>query len=664
MSNPNKVFDVIINDTSGKMVNTLNINQIDLTNLAQGKTYRLIISVNPNYRFNSGSDKYITVNGIKSGQSSFNNHRVKVAFTAGYINIQIKNSTDDTVGIGSATSGNSFTRIDSIEIGFLNEQFEQNENPKTPTNNLINAHIVCGVASNSVKINCGYFISSDYVPLISSDYIQSPYIMYDGAKTNGSTRNVFISPSVVSTMYECGIPYDKALTLTTVQVFGEGLPITSGITITNNLQNASCDNLQFDVTSSNNSYTITPSTKYDFETPPYLTIVENGNSYTLNFTKNNNVWVLTVDGTVYPNADTVSVNGVAVRVIRTKAINTSGLVNITPTANCDLVINDVKTSYHFECKINDGCTLQGKIEFMWRQDSGDSPIGEELTYDSETDTYSYDFDLWQNPETFFDNQTNPAPYFSGRAISETELLSDYGAIHVYKTSKQINQALVNKRFYNVTTNQYEDMGNYIISFVRYPFNVTTQDSENIKYGWFDTQINAPLVDNQIFTLSLGKVAVNGLYGDSSDIKNVRIKILLPYADIYELDSIYINTEIEVKYKIDVLSNSCVIEIYSDDKLIDSLNTSIGYDIPYILKTDRVTPNVNLTSNILKKRTPAILIYQKAKVNGLNYITDVKRGLSNISGYVKCNIVELSINAQMTTTEQNAIKQALQNGVIF
>lgn len=423
-----------------------------------------------------------------------------------------------------------------------------------------------------------------------------------------------------------------------------GTAIALQFNLTDSLQNATINTNVFDKTDIN-SYEITPDTGYEFLQPPKITLIENGVSVDYTFTLSNDIYVLTMDGTEHLTATGGEITGNATQEQDIAVIDFTLLEHITPTQD-SATESILYQNALVKVKVDEGYVLDENILIA----------NYPFIYDSINDVWYCNYQRF-TPDL-------DRVYVTGKAIKASDIISNYGAIRAYKTTRTINQQLANKRFYNVNTNEYEDLGNYITSFVRYPFNVTTDGKSNVKYGWFDTQIQADLVEQQIYTLSLGKTLINGLYKNASDIENSDIDIILPYADIYKLDSRYINTEIEVIYKVDVLSNTAVIEIYSNDVLIDTVNTSIGYDIPYILKTDRITPNVNLQSNILKEKEPKVIVKQKAKVDYTYYDTLSRQTLTGLNGFVKCQNIVLAVSEQMTTKEQALLIDALTGGVIF
>lgn len=275
--------------------------------------------------------------------------------------------------------------------------------------------------------------------------------------------------------------------------------------------------------------------------------------------------------------------------------------------------------------------------------------------------YDYDFVLKDDIyiiKAQFQHYNIKSVSVSGQAIEKGGVLSDYGLIRVYKTDKTINQSLVTHRF-----NNNEDLGQYIYSFVRYPFYIEPKNNANIYLGVTDTTINSPLIPKQIHTLSLGKKIINGLYADSRDINNVEIVAVLPFYGLYNIDTKYINTEIEIKYVVDILSNTAIIELYSNDVLFETIDCYIGYSIPYIIQQGYLNHSITLQNNITKQYTPKIILKQNKQINGGIYNTYKPCVIKDVSeGFIKCQNVELNINNRMTLSEQQAIESYLNTGI--
>lgn len=442
------------------------------------------------------------------------------------------------------------------------------------------------------------------------------------------------------------------------------------IAIDNNLQNAEADKYTLKLAEVN-SFEINAVVGYEFQTPPFLRLNYETGLQDLPFELVNNSYSLTVSGTSLNGVVSASFNGSAVKIVRKIPITLdSEYMKFTDKSATE--INETDTSYYVEVEALGGymftkppaiSAYYDGVGGVQKTSRAMSPITGKLN------TYYYEMNISlygdNDPQHFFDaNDGKGTPNITSEIVVETSLLSDFGAIRAYKTSKVLNRDLFNKRFYNVAENSYEDLGNYIISFVRYPFDVPTLGEASVMFGWFDSKIVAPLVEDGVYTFSLGKKVISGLYGDSSDIAQVDITLVLPYVGTIGLDKRYINTEIEVIYRVDILSNSCVVEVYSNSHFVESVECQIGYTIPYILKTDELTPNVKLTSTLLQSYNPKAIIRQKKRIDGLPMKTAVMHTLSEVSGYVKCGIVRLKTSEQMTMPEQEKIISLLQNGVVF
>lgn len=517
----------------------------------------------------------------------------------------------------------------------------------------------------NANIGCMLFIAVDN----NKRFTQSPSYTY----TN--TSNVSVTKYLTSFSGNKNVINGKTIYLANTANNNKAVTITASasnipvppMTVQNLLDNATVDNTAFDTSSNANSYTITPDTGYSFDTPPILRINNNGVFVDLSFTENGGVWILTVDGTQYQNAINVYLMGSATVPPQTKNIVLTGLVNMGVTSNSDTEIANNKTNYHFEIAIYDGFELDGTIYFNYKTQY--STGRQALTYDSQNDVYKCDIDLQvmgYTAQSFFDLQQGyNLPSLTGNAIARVPIISDFGIVRAYKVTKAINADLKTKRFYNFQTDQFEDLGRYIVGMFRYPFTVDTTNTTTIKLGFYDTNINAPITDKQFYSVSLGKQAVNGIYQDSSDIAQCEIVLQLPYYGIHKIDSKYINTEIEVIYKTDILANNTDILIFSNDNLIETLNTKIGYSVPYILLTDKVNiENVDFDTNFMKDYDPKIFVRQKAKVSGTYNQTNVRIDLDEITGFIRCQNVVMNISAKMTETEKNLLLVNLANGVFM
>ncbi|MBO7431366.1 MAG: hypothetical protein J6U02_00520 [Elusimicrobia bacterium] len=252
----------------------------------------------------------------------------------------------------------------------------------------------------------------------------------------------------------------------------------------------------------------------------------------------------------------------------------------------------------------------------------------------------------------------------GVALDRSNLMSQYRFIRAYKADENIITQVANARFYAGTGGVSEDLGKYILSYIHYPFDVDTDGSNNIELGFFDTQILCDLVKEQYHTFTLFDDVVNGLYENDSDIENAEIIVFLPFVGKYTLESKYINTKITIKYICDILSNDCIIYIYSNDKIIDNIKTTLGYEEPFITKESSIDFSfVNqMNSNANKNKQGVITVYQKANTTN-RYNNHIIKKVETLTGFIKGTFEEFTGNSEILLKEINRIKTLFNSGVI-
>ena len=91
---------------------------------------------------------------------------------------------------------------------------------------------------------------------------------------------------------------------------------------------------------------------------------------------------------------------------------------------------------------------------------------------------------------------------------------------------------------------------------------TGSTSPNIFVGNFDTELTAPLITSQWKDITCGKLHLNKFFGTAMDYSSyTRIQIYLPFSGIHTLAPEDVQgSDIEVKYKIDVLTGDCIINV--------------------------------------------------------------------------------------------------------
>ena len=255
----------------------------------------------------------------------------------------------------------------------------------------------------------------------------------------------------------------------------------------------------------------------------------------------------------------------------------------------------------------------------------------------------------------------------GIAVEETPIVNKYGAIQVYNPSTSDMASLATKRFKEngtvsgVTYNDV-DLGSYITQFKRVFFNVETSTKQNIMLGVHDTLINTDTVYNDDVTIDCGTVFIEGVNGNELDTKIYKIKIVLPFYEVIELPSIYMNKTIHVVYQCNVITGYADILINevvgNTDLLIVKYRCKMSQDLPYILNYDKLN---GALSDMQLNTSPKIILQKNNTFIDKGFTTYKKGLISNEVGYFEIkDIVSMSMNA--TQKEKDLIENLLKSGV--
>ena len=267
--------------------------------------------------------------------------------------------------------------------------------------------------------------------------------------------------------------------------------------------------------------------------------------------------------------------------------------------------------------------------------------------------------------TYFDSPD--VAILSGIAVEETPIVTKYGAIQVYKPTTSDMAELATKRFranntVDGITYSDIDLGSYITQFKRIFFDVTTSSKSNILLGRHDTLINTDVVNNDDVTIDCGSVLIQGSNNNELDAKIYKIKLVLPFYEVVELPSIYMNKTIHIVYQCNVITGYADILINevvdNTDLLITKYRCKISQDLPYILSYDKLNGSL---SDMQLNTSPKIILQKNNTFIDKGFITYKKDLISNEVGYFEVkDIVTMSVNA--TQKEKDLIENLLKSGV--
>ena len=267
--------------------------------------------------------------------------------------------------------------------------------------------------------------------------------------------------------------------------------------------------------------------------------------------------------------------------------------------------------------------------------------------------------------SYFDTDVNAV--LSGVAVEETPIVNKYGAIQVYKPSNSDMAELATKRFranntVDGITYSDIDLGSYITQFKRVFFDVVSSSKSNILLGRHDTLINTDVVNNDDVTIDCGSVLLEGANGNELDTKIYKIKLVLPFYEVVELPSIYMNKTIHIVYQCNVITGYADILINevvdNTDLLIVKYRCKVSQDLPYILSYDKLNGTL---SDMQLNTSPKIILQKNNTFIDKGFTTYKKSLISNEVGYFEVkDIISMSVNA--TQKEKDLIENLLKSGV--
>lgn len=424
------------------------------------------------------------------------------------------------------------------------------------------------------------------------------------------------------------------------------------VTITKNLTNVimSPDVSSIELDGTSKIITLTVNSGYEFSGTPYF----EWNREPYYFEKSGNSYIYDLNTLINENAS-ITIYATGVAIAKTKDV-TNQLTNCTITPSFNVMVEN--ETYNLTLNANQG------FKFVTTPTlSINNRDGAILEFTKVTD---YQYTLFFIAESiYFDNHANAE--LSGVAVEETPIVNKYGAIQVYKPSNSDMASLATKRFRaNNTVDGVTfadiDLGSYITQFKRIFFDVDTNSKSNILLGVHDTQINTDVVNNDDVTIDCGSVVLQGANGNELDTKIYKIKLVLPFYEVVELPSIYMNKTIHIVYQCNVITGYADIlinEVVSGtDLLIVKYRCKISQDLPYILDYDKLNGSL---SDMQLNISPKIILQKNNTFVDKGYTTYKEDLISNEVGYFEVkDIISMSVNA--TQKEKDLIENLLKSGV--
>ena len=423
------------------------------------------------------------------------------------------------------------------------------------------------------------------------------------------------------------------------------------VTINKNLTNVtmSPDVSSIELDGTSKVITLNVNQGYEFSGIPYF----EWNREPYNFEQSGSSYIYDLNNLINENAS-ITIYATGAAIAKTKDV-TNQLTNCTITPEFNSMVEG--NSYNLTLNANQGFKFVTTPTLSIN--NRDNVI---LDFNKVTD-YQYTLSFTAE-SSYFDILTNAI--LLSVAVEETPIVNKYGAIQVYKPSTSDMSSLATKRFRaNNTVDGVTfadiDLGSYITQFKRIFFDVDTNSKSNILLGVHDTQINTDVVNNDDVTIDCGTVILEGANGNELDTKIYKIKIVLPFYEVVELPSIYMNKTIHIVYQANVITGYADILINevvdNTDLLIVKYRCKVSQDLPYILDYDKLN---GALSEIQLNTSPKIILQKNNTFIDKGYTTYKEGLISNEVGYFEVkDIVSMSVNA--TQKEKDLIENLLKSG---
>ena len=467
---------------------------------------------------------------------------------------------------------------------------------------------------------------------------------------SGTDYNFTLSNNVYTLdVNTIGIQADVSGTITASAIVTPQYPVC---TIVKNLTNVSMspDVSSIELDGTSKLITLSVNQGYQFSGVPYFEL--NRDMY--NFEKSGDDYIVDLNDYITEDS-TISIYATGVSIPKTKNV-TNQLTNCTITPPFNSMIEN--ETYTLTLNANQGYKFVTTPTLTINDK--DTSI---LDFIKVTDyQYTLTFTAYSS---YFDNPDNAI--LSGVAVEETVIVNKYGAIQVYKPSTSDMAELATKRFranntVDGITYSDIDLGSYITQFKRVFFDVVSSSKSNILLGRHDTLINTDVVNNDDVTIDCGTVLIQGSNNNELDAKIYKIKLVLPFYEVVELPSIYMNKTIHIVYQCNVITGYADILINevvdNTDLLIVKYRCKVSQDLPYILDYDKLN---GALSDMQLNTSPKIILQKNNTFIDKGFTTYKKGLISNEVGYFEVNdIVSMSVNA--TQKEKDLIENLLKSGV--
>lgn len=419
------------------------------------------------------------------------------------------------------------------------------------------------------------------------------------------------------------------------------------LNITNNIPNSTVEYEQTNSTDFNIKLTC----ENGFTGKPQITYTDDyGDEDTKEMTVSGNVATVTVSIDSYTDDVTFSYKqGKPQNIPVTYDLSNCSVIGEKP----DSVLLNETLSVTVQSTAN---TTLKKVQIVYN-----NSYGEEETVDGEID------ETGKTGVVSFTPTSADISYIEVRATATTDepTIKSYGAINVYNVTLENLNEFAKKRFFTATdgTNSLVNLGDYVNRIKRVFVNIPTSGNDTLKCGNYDTKISVLSPKTDIVTVDFGNVTLTGENENSHDYET-KIKLFVPFYGFVDIDSIYINKEINLTAKINIITGNGIMQISCDGVPFHFENVTFSRDVIYRTANEslKVVGDDDFNELNLYGFEPYFIINSTRTVE--TPVNDTKEyvTIGNVTGYSQFENVNLSTNNTMLVDEFNEIISQLETGV--
>ena len=244
----------------------------------------------------------------------------------------------------------------------------------------------------------------------------------------------------------------------------------------------------------------------------------------------------------------------------------------------------------------------------------------------------------------------------------------YGFVSIYNPTYDEVDELSKLRFYSMTGSEILDLSQYIISFRKLYVDIPQIARELVYFGKYNTNVSTNIVTTNFIETDCGTITIDEYNKNSLDYNGVEIDLYLPFIGNISLNpnQVY-GKPLRLVYRTNPLNGDCVAVILSGNVQIACSQGNVSFDIPINFKYGNLN-NYGTNDNALymAELQPYIEVrtnrqYQDMNNRLLNNNLWVQ--ISDCSGYVLFNEVELHPVNRINKDELDEIVSLLQGGII-